>query len=572
MAFTLSSVGSGTDTAADATLASGATITASVGDVLLLCIAACNSGASGVAAVISSIADDAGSSTNVYTQRGTTGNQTAGAANDGASQFFYECPVTTALSNNIITVTFSANNAQKAFEVFRIQPGAGETVTFQSVGTAVAGAARTVHAATVVSVTSGDTIFCMAAIETDDAVSGDGDTTNGNWSAEVTRLADGGADAATMSCSAQYKTVNATGNQTWGATTGVGRDSVSNHIIYRPVATPKSIVAGGGSYTLTGTDASPELGRKVAAGGGSYALTGTDATLAKGQKLVADGGSYSLTGTDATLRHAWKIVPDAGSYSLTGTDATLRRNLPLVAGAGSYALTGTDASPEHGWKVTADAGSYTLAGTDASPLHAWKLAADGGAYALTGTDATLTYTPGVGAYTIAADGGSYSLTGTDASLVVARKLVADNGNYALTGTDATLTYVPVETRARGGDDGGSARPVRQRRKYRHITAKQLQELLDVKPEEAPVPTHKRVRAVKREIVRQIEAAGLLGPAKPAVAKFVQQELTQAFVPQMDWAALAAAVRAVMQKAAEEAARIEQEIEDEDELFLILMAA
>jgi hypothetical protein len=123
-------------------------------------------------------------------------------------------------------------------------------------------------------------------------------------------------------------------------------------------------------------------------------------------------------------------------------------------------------------------------------------------------------------------------------------------------------------RRSGGDDGGY---VRRRRKYRHITARQLQELLEVKPEETPVLTHKRVRAVKREIVRQIEAAGLLGPAKPAVAKFVQEELTQAFVPQMDWAGLAAAVRGIMQRAAEEAARIEQEIEDEDE-FLILMAA
>jgi hypothetical protein len=79
-----------------------------------------------------------------------------------------------------------------------------------------------------------------------------------------------------------------------------------------------------------------------------------------------------------------------------------------------------------------------------------------------------------------------------------------------------------------------------------------------------------VRAVKREIVNQIEAAGLLGPAKPAVAKLVQQELAQ-IAPATDWAELATLVRAIMQKAAEEAARIEQEIEDEDE-FLILMAA
>jgi hypothetical protein len=127
-----------------------------------------------------------------------------------------------------------------------------------------------------------------------------------------------------------------------------------------------------------------------------------------------------------------------------------------------------------------------------------------------------------------------------------------------------------EPPARGGDDGGSFR-VRQRRKYRHITTRRLQELLDVKPEEAPVLTNKRVRVVKREIVSQIEAAGLIGPVKTKVAQFVGAELKQAFTPDMDWAAIAHAVANIMRKAAEEAERIEQEIEDEDE-FLILMAA
>lgn len=125
--------------------------------------------------------------------------------------------------------------------------------------------------------------------------------------------------------------------------------------------------------------------------------------------------------------------------------------------------------------------------------------------------------------------------------------------------------------SRGGDDGGSGY-VRQRRKFKHVTARKLQELLEAKPdEEAPQPTHKRVRKVKREIVAAIEASGLLGPAKPAVARFVEQELVRAYVPEMDWAALATAVAGIMRRAAEEAARIEQEIEDEDE-FLILMAA
>ena len=109
-------------------------------------------------------------------------------------------------------------------------------------------------------------------------------------------------------------------------------------------ATNTTLVAGAGSYALTGTAASLLHGWKVAAGAGSYALTGTDAALNKGQRLTAGAGSYALTGTDASLLHKRILTAGAGSYALTGTAATLRRNLPLVAGAGSYALTGTAAT------------------------------------------------------------------------------------------------------------------------------------------------------------------------------------------------------------------------------------
>lgn len=126
----------------------------------------------------------------------------------------------------------------------------------------------------------------------------------------------------------------------------------------------------------------------------------------------------------------------------------------------------------------------------------------------------------------------------------------------------------AETPRRAGDDAGF---VRQRRKYRHITAQRLQELLEATPEEQPVVTNKRVRAVKREIVSQIESAGLLGPAKTKVAQFVGAELKQVFVPDMDWPAIRAAVASVLRKAAEEAARIEQELEDEDEMILLMVA-
>lgn len=202
----------------------------------------------------------------------------------------------------------------------------------------------------------------------------------------------------------------------------------------------KTLAASGGSYTLTGTAATPKLGRNTAAGAGSYAITGTAATPRKGQVVAAGVGSYALTGTAATTLHAWRPSATAGSYTFTGTAASPRRNLPLIAGSGSYLLTGTAASPLHAWKPTAGAGAYALTGTAASPLHGWKVAAGAGSYALTGTDASLRR-----GLSLPATGGSYALTGTSASLLHAWRVSAGSGSYALTGTDATLTKSTLGT-------------------------------------------------------------------------------------------------------------------------------
>lgn len=392
MAISISDIGNGDSTTNDTTLASGATVTASVGDVLLLCIAASNSGASGAAAVITSIADNAGGSTNVYTQRGTTGNRTAGSvANDGATQFFYECPVTTALSNNIVTVTFSANNPQKAFQIYRLQPGIGEAVQFEFVSTPNGGSATTHLATTTASILDGQVVFGMAAIQTDDNITGDSDTTRGIWSTVADRTADGGVDADSITCSSQYKIVNADGTQSWANATGTARESVRNTICYSVIAaTDLTITADAGSYTLTGTAATFIRTRLITAGAGSYSLTGTAASLELGKELVAGASSYALTGTAATFIQDYLLTADGSSYVLTGFDAFFPTPTALSAESGIYEITGTPATFTLPKFILADAGSYTLTGSNVDLINVFELIAGSGSYTLTGLSVNFT--------------------------------------------------------------------------------------------------------------------------------------------------------------------------------------
>ncbi|WP_119270848.1 hypothetical protein [Taklimakanibacter deserti] len=227
--LTISDAGNGTSTADAATQATGATVTASTGDWLVAVVAADNDGSGGDAS-LTSVSD---TQSNTWTQRALI-NRDPGVAGNGATLGIFTAPVTNALSSGTVTANFSPNTAAKAIQVYRVQPGAGQQVLFVAADATGTQDGNTTHAAATVSVTEGDTIFGAAAIETNTAVTGDSDTTNGNWSAVITRLANTGSDATSMTSSSQYKTVNATGNQSWAVTTAASKDSARSYLILRP--------------------------------------------------------------------------------------------------------------------------------------------------------------------------------------------------------------------------------------------------------------------------------------------------------------------------------------------------
>lgn len=238
MAGTVSDLANGTSITNNTTVVTGATVTASVGDWLVVIAASANAGTNG-AASISGVVDSDG--VNTYTQRALI-NFDPGAASAGATLGIFTANVTLALSADTITVNHSVNTPEKAVQVYKVVPGASEVVSFIAADTTGSTGNATTHSAATISVTNGDIIFGAASIETDDAVTGDSDTTNGSWSAIITRLADNGADASTMSSSSQYKTVTATGNQDWACTTASARDSARTYLVIRSAVPPTVVI------------------------------------------------------------------------------------------------------------------------------------------------------------------------------------------------------------------------------------------------------------------------------------------------------------------------------------------
>lgn len=231
MAATVSDLANGTSITSNTTVVTGSTVTANVGDFLVVIAASSNDGTNGAASMTTVVDSDG---VNVYTQQALI-NYDPGAAGAGATLGIYTCKVAQALSSDTITVNHSVNTTEKAVQVYKVVPGGNEEVVFVAADTTGSTGNASTYSAAQVSVLNGDIIFGAAAIETDDAVTGDSDSTNGSWSSIITRLADNGADASTMSSCSQYKAVTATGNQDWACTTVTARDSARTYLVIRSV-------------------------------------------------------------------------------------------------------------------------------------------------------------------------------------------------------------------------------------------------------------------------------------------------------------------------------------------------
>lgn len=200
----------------------------------------------------------------------------------------------------------------------------------------------------------------------------------------------------------------------------------------------KQLIAATGSYATTGTASALKRGRLVTIELGTYVLSGATAAVKKGATLITDTGNYSISGTATTLLKTWIAVAEASSYAVSGTAATMQRALPLVAAVGSYVVTGDTAALRKSWNaLVGGEGTYSTTGGDADLLYAANepLDAEGGAYATTGDDSALSR-----AWKLAADAGDYLISGTVALLLKPWRMTAAAGSYALTGTAATTKY------------------------------------------------------------------------------------------------------------------------------------
>lgn len=190
------------------------------------------------------------------------------------------------------------------------------------------------------------------------------------------------------------------GNETMESAAATGTDSwnissstrwVGVRFILRKASGATTIDAEGGSYTVSGQDASLEFSRVIDSEVGSYIIAGQDASVEFHALVSGEAGSYTVAGSDADLELHYLVDAESGSYGVSGDEANLEHHAVITSEAGSYGVTGSDATLDLALLISAESASYVVSGTDASLLATTILSAESGAYTINGQDAILNY-------------------------------------------------------------------------------------------------------------------------------------------------------------------------------------
>src|SRR5690606_4832308 len=85
---------------------------------------------------------------------------------------------------------------------------------------------------------AGQLVVTAAGVETNAAITGDADTTDGSWGTLGNAASNSGSAATSVSLISQYKIITGTSAQNWGATWAGAADWVSTVVVLREYVAP----------------------------------------------------------------------------------------------------------------------------------------------------------------------------------------------------------------------------------------------------------------------------------------------------------------------------------------------
>lgn len=320
---TPTTIGTNLSTTTGAQTGNITSVTASIGDLVIVS-GSVNRG--GTATV--SISDSASNTWSTVVQDFHAGSGTHG--------FLAGAYITNALSGGTITVSISGGiNWTSATAGASKVTGAASSSTNDTAANQNTNAAAT----TTPTITSGTpanagdiffTTYANVGATTDSYTE---DTTNGTWSTLYSK-----SGTATSTFAQSYQ-VNAGSGTMKHQPTTTSRGYVQAIMAFK-------VAASTTNYSASGAP-------------GSLVLTGVNATVAHAKSIAGAPGSLTLTGVNATVAHARSIAGSPGSLVLTGVNANLARTVvaSLSGAPGALTLTGVNAALTYQPFVAATSGT-----------------------------------------------------------------------------------------------------------------------------------------------------------------------------------------------------------------------
>lgn len=355
MALASTARGSGSLATSNTTLVVTPATYPAAGSTLVLVHGRDNSGASGVAAVVTSVVDSKG---NTWTRQHQTNRTAAGAANDGVTLEIWVTRqnVGTLASPDTITFTLATATANKTWALWEITAGASLYPQFADTGTGGTGASTT-PSVTSNSIPTGDLIIGAVAYEYGQApAASDTDTSNGSWSTR--QNANVGTTTTGGSICTQTKVATGAGTQTYNPTYTNSSDWAAGwiSIFESPIdvrqMSPSTAGISVASFTIT-LSSNPLAGSTVFVGGQDpvhlESLSGLGATWTLVKYEGNNGGDLlwrgdNCDGTSAVITYTCGSVTASPRVMIAveavGLDNPSLDNAPATASSTSAAPSG----------------------------------------------------------------------------------------------------------------------------------------------------------------------------------------------------------------------------------------
>lgn len=252
-------------------------------------------------------------------------------------------------------------------------------------------------------------------------------------------------------------------------TAATGAFTLSRNSVQLRTSTGRTLVAGGGSFSLAGKTANIQAVRvywgDIENESGYHIKWGLTSSYGTTGSVGPAVGVYLISGLANRTTYHWQVygidgtgtegngsgdqvftvdippvVNDVTPFTWTGYAVTFRKGRVLVAGRGAFSETGRDATVfvtnnvAH-YSFNAARGAFNVTGPDVTLAVGHQQAAESGAFDVVGGDVSMVVARH---YTLTADTGAFSLSGTDAATTQTSRLTAEAGAFTWTKFSATL--------------------------------------------------------------------------------------------------------------------------------------